>query len=287
MPSSSRARCGWAARTSSGWVNSRSVQPTSSSTLAPQHLGQRLVGVDDPAVVEPHQRHAGRGRLERLLEPPARLVEGTRLLLAVGDVAQPDHQSLLVGDVVARHVERGLDHDLAMVGGVHRELQRFDVVAVEAAADRPPTDRDRRRWPDRSRWVSTNSRRARSNIAERGGVARQHDAFGVDQQHRLGQFVEQPADLGLGRLDGRHPAPHALVLAAQVPHAEPERDHGDDADHHHHLVGPTFTQRGYASTPGETSHSRPAAFSWRRSNRAPPPSRHTGRRSTSGRPNEG
>ena len=35
MPSSSRARCGTAALTSSGWVNSRSVWPTSSSISTP------------------------------------------------------------------------------------------------------------------------------------------------------------------------------------------------------------------------------------------------------------
>ena len=46
--------------------------------VAAEHLGQRLVGVDDPPVVETHERHPGRRRLERLLEATAGLVECAR-----------------------------------------------------------------------------------------------------------------------------------------------------------------------------------------------------------------
>ena len=64
---------------------------------------------------------------------------------------------------------------------------------------------------------------------QRGGVGRQHDAVGVDQQHRLGQLVEQAPHLDLGGFDGGRRRAHAFVLAAQVPHAEGERDDGDNA----------------------------------------------------------
>ena len=55
--------------------------------LDAEHLGERLVGVDDPAVVDADERHAGRGRVERLLEPTPRLLERPRVLLALGQVA--------------------------------------------------------------------------------------------------------------------------------------------------------------------------------------------------------
>ncbi len=59
--------------------------------LEAEHLGERLVGVDDPAIVDADERHAGRGRVERLLEPTPRLLERPRVLLALGQVAQPQH----------------------------------------------------------------------------------------------------------------------------------------------------------------------------------------------------
>ena len=136
MPSSSRARCGSAARTSSGWVNSRSVQPTSSSTSQAEHLGQRLVGVDDPAVVEAHERHAGRRRLERLLEPTPRLVERPRLLLALGHVAQPEHHSPLraqlvgFGDLI---VSVGIVGAIGVAGTVEGRLDEHRPVIADEA----------------------------------------------------------------------------------------------------------------------------------------------------------
>ncbi len=207
--------------------------------VATQHLGQRLVGVDDATVVEPHQRHAGRRRLERLLEATPGLVEGTRLLLPLGHVAQPDDQPLLVvDDMVTRHVERHLDDHLAMPGGVHRHQQRVDVVPLEAALDGRPE-------PDLIVVAGLVDEVGLDELApgqvehlQRGGVGRQHDAGGIDQQHRFGQLVEQATDLGLGLFDGGQPAAHALVLAAQVPHAEGERGDGDDADDHDRLVSP-------------------------------------------------
>ena len=50
---------------------------------AAEHVGQRLVGIDDPAVVQAHERHAGRRRVERLLEAPARLLQRHRTPLTV------------------------------------------------------------------------------------------------------------------------------------------------------------------------------------------------------------
>ncbi len=50
---------------------------------APEHVGQRLVGIDDPAVVQAHERHAGRRRVERLLEAPARLLQRDRTPLPI------------------------------------------------------------------------------------------------------------------------------------------------------------------------------------------------------------
>ena len=55
-----------------------------------EHVGERAVGVEDRRVVEADERHAGRRRVERLLEAPPRLLERAHPLLALGDVAQAD-----------------------------------------------------------------------------------------------------------------------------------------------------------------------------------------------------
>ena len=70
-----------------------------------QHVGERLVGVDDPAVVQTDQRHAGRSGVERLLEPSARLLQRDRTPLAIAHVAQ-DHDERTIGQ--RRPVQRRL-----------------------------------------------------------------------------------------------------------------------------------------------------------------------------------
>ena len=126
---------------------------------------------------------------------------------------------------------------LRLSRAVHQELQRLDVGAGEAALDggRQPGMVVAARLIDE---VGVDEL-APGEIEhrQRGGVGRQHDAVDVDEQHRLGQFVEQAPHLRLGGLDGGDAPAHALVLAAQVPHAERERDDGDDADDDDHLVG--------------------------------------------------
>ena len=138
--------------------------------------------------------------------------------------------------MVTRHVERRLDDDLAIVGAVHEDLQRFDVGPGEAALDgcRQPGMVVATRLIDQMGVDEL----APGEIEHRQcrGVGRQHDTISVDEQHRLGQFVEQAPHLRLGGLHRGDAAVHALVLAAQVPHAERERDDGDAADDHHHLV---------------------------------------------------
>ena len=120
--------------------------------LDAEHLGERLVGVDDAAVVDPHERHPGRGGVERLLETATGLLERPRVLLALGQVAQTEHHSPfgaklvwyfeLVGRVVAAFadvvrvpgaVERRLDEYQAVVSDKSHRC-RFD----DLAGHRPP-----------------------------------------------------------------------------------------------------------------------------------------------------
>ena len=55
-----------------------------------QHLGQRAIGVDDGRVVEAHEGHSRRGGVERLLESPARLLEGLPAAFPLGHVEKAD-----------------------------------------------------------------------------------------------------------------------------------------------------------------------------------------------------
>jgi hypothetical protein len=139
--------------------------------------------------------------------------------------------------VVPRHVERGLDDDLSTVRAVHEDLQRFDLGAAEAALDRcrQPGVVLAARLIDEVRLDELAPREIEHRQCR--GIGRQHDAVGVDEQHRLGQLVEQAPDLRLFGLEGGDAATHAFVLAAKVPHAERERDDSNDTDDHHRLVG--------------------------------------------------
>jgi hypothetical protein len=58
-----------------------------------EHVGERLVGVDDAAVVESNEGHARRRRVERLLEPTPGLLERHGRASTIGDVTQQHHQS--------------------------------------------------------------------------------------------------------------------------------------------------------------------------------------------------
>ena len=214
--------------------------------VAPQHLGQRLVGVDDAAVVEPHERHPGRRRLERLLEATPCLIERPALLLSLGNVPQPHDQTPFAGRTpgVAREMERRLDHHPSGRPTEHLDLDRLDLIALEGALDGSP---------ELHLLVAVGvleqvalDQLATRQIEQRegGGVGAVHDVVGVDQQHRLGQFVEQATDLALGGLDRLELAAHLFRLPAAVPDAGDEHDDRDGAEaDHQQVLGTTHATR--------------------------------------------
>ena len=71
-----------------------------------EQVGERLVCVDDAVVGQPNQRHSGRRRVERLLEPPSRLLQRFRGPLPVADVAEDHHGA---APVVGNGVQGGFD----------------------------------------------------------------------------------------------------------------------------------------------------------------------------------
>ena len=203
--------------------------------LATQHFRQRLVGVDDATVVQAHQRHPGRRRLERLMEPAPRLVECPGLLLALGDVAEPHDEAtgLVEHRAVAWEMERCLDHHATGRPAVHLDLDRVDLVALEGALD------------GRSQLhlfvtvgvfeqVTVDHLLAgqieQCQCCRIGAV---HDVIGIHQQHGLGQLVEQTPHLTLRGLDGLQLATHPFGLPTVVPDAgEQHRDRQHtQADH--------------------------------------------------------
>ena len=221
MPSSSRARCGTAALHVVGVRELAERVPDELVDLDAEHLGERLVGVDDPAVVDAHERHAGRGRVERLLEPAPRLLECPRVLLALGQVAQTQHHPPL-----RARARSGSRTSLGASSRLRRcpsGLRARWNVASTSTDPSSPTRRTgagstispaiARRQPARSSSRSAASTRSRKNERiERGRfdaaqlgrrrVGRQHAAFGVEQHHRLGQLVEESPH---ARLGGGHP----------------------------------------------------------------------------------
>ena len=71
-----------------------------------EQVGERLVRIDDAIVGQPDQSHAGRRRMERLMEPTSSLLQRLGGPLTVADIAQDhDRPTQFVGD----GVQRGLD----------------------------------------------------------------------------------------------------------------------------------------------------------------------------------
>ena len=158
-------------------------------------------------------------RVERLLEAPAGLLQGPDAVLALGDVAQPD------------------DHAAVGLRGGGRRSPRPASPSPPACeqAEAPsagPAARDGRR----PATTSSSSRRRLDEVGERParrgrrraagelgglGVGAAHDAVVVERHHRLGQVVEQQAQLGLG-VD--QPIDRAVEVAGDAPRLEP----GDD-----------------------------------------------------------
>ena len=170
-----------------------------------EHVGERLVRIDDLAVVETHERHPGGRRMKGLLEAAARLLERDRTLLAVGDIVQ-DHDQRALGDGgtvqrrlgqvgTAGHVDH-LEHRQvparagAVVGaiiaavGVAAEFpalsDRAAVVVGDEAEERPPDQ-----IVDRS-----------SGQHRRPGVGRLDHPVFVETHHRIGKGIEELAELG-------------------------------------------------------------------------------------------
>ena len=104
--------------------------------------------------------------------------------------------------VLARQVERGLDHDPPIGASDHLDLDRVDVVTVERPLHRSPRD---------GLFVAVGVIEQVSVDEVAGGHVEHASSaaalvewtttVAVDEQHRLGEFVEQAPDLGLGRLD--------------------------------------------------------------------------------------
>ena len=88
---------------------------------AAQHVDQRVVDVDERAVGDRDERHAGGGVVEREAEPFAGTLEAVCLGDPLGDVAQGHDHAVGVED---GHVRIGLEQHLAAVGAVERERGR-------------------------------------------------------------------------------------------------------------------------------------------------------------------
>ena len=188
MPSSSRARYGGRGPQVLGVGDLADAAPDEVVDRAVEHVGERAVGVEDRRVVEPHERHAGRRRVERLLEAPPRLLEGADPLLALGDVAQADDHPV-VG--LAGPVDGGLDERRRRPVGVEqperrparrrgrcrpvrqpRRRGRCRRAGSTSSAERPPDERRRpgarsarRPW----RWRRARRRRRRATAPPRAG----------------------------------------------------------------------------------------------------------------------
>ena len=83
-----------------------------------EHVGERLVGVNDTTVIEAHERHARRRRLEGLLESVAGLIQRLALLKATGPITPAEQQGVISTGV---HGDRHLD--MRAVGALHPRLE--------------------------------------------------------------------------------------------------------------------------------------------------------------------
>ena len=208
---------------------SRMLWPTQLLDRPGEHVGERPVGVEDRRVVEAHEGHAGRRRVERLLEAPPRLLEGAHALLALGDVAQTDDDA---GVGLARPVDGRLDERRQRAVDVRQVERHRRGRAIGAPRRQPAGEVAAAGLVDELGERDADERRHRQPGELGGlGVGAAHDTVGVERDDRFGEVVEQQAQLGLGvdqALD------RAVEVAVDAPRLEPRdddrarREHGSD-----------------------------------------------------------
>ena len=185
-----------------------------------QHLGERAIGVDDRRVVEAHERHSRRRRVERLLETAPRLLEGAPPPLPFSDVEETDDRP--VGRPTRLVVGR-LDDGGCSVGA--RQPQRHTVdtrpparLGEPGVEVRPIPDLD-----ELAQWSSGERRRRTTGQLGGRAVRTPHPAGGIDRDDGLGKVVEEDAQLRLGvdqALD------RVMEVARDPPRLEPRDDDG-------------------------------------------------------------
>ena len=222
MPSSSRARWAAAARRSSGWVTSRMVRPTRSSTgrssmSASERLASRIVESSSRTSAIPVGAEWNACWNRRLACSSAR----TRSSRSVTS----RRRTMAPGLGVPWPVDRRLDERARRPVGVRQadgDRRRCPPAApvrqplVEVGARAPARRAPRNGWPVRS------ADRAAGQLGGLG-VGATDDAVVVDRQHRLRQVVEQEAQLGLG-VD--QPLDRPVEVGGDAPRLEPRDDDG-------------------------------------------------------------
>ena len=209
------------------------LRPSSSSTGRAEHVGERAVGVEDRRVVEAHEGHAGRRRVERLLEAPPRLLERPHALLALGDVAEPDDDAGvgLAGPVDGRLDERR--EGAVDVRQVERDGSRR---AVRTSGRQPPREVAAPRLVDELGERHADERRhGQPRELGRLGVGAPHDTVRIQRHHCLGEVVEQQAQLGLGVDEALDRAVQVTVDASRLQPRDDDggrRQQGDDDGGH-------------------------------------------------------
>ena len=164
--------------------------------------------------------------MEGLLKAPAGLVQRERLLLPLGDVAEPHDEALLEIEhrCVPWQVERGLDA-VALDGATDDfHLERLDVLALEGTMQcggqldlALAADVVHEVGVDHLAPIEIEHR-------QRCEVGGSHDAVTVDQHDGFGQLVEEAAHLGLGCFDQGQLVAHPDGLPTDVPDTHRERD---------------------------------------------------------------
>ena len=202
-----------------------------------QHVGQRAVGVDDRRVVEPHECHAGRRRVEGLLEAAPGLLQCPHPLLPLGDVAQADDHC---SAGLAWEVDVGLD-DRRRRSLRLQQPQREGRHGVTAPTSGQPL----------GELVAVLHQLVEPETDERAaarqlgglGVGAADDAVVVDRHDAFRQVVQEQPQLGLG-VD--QPVDGAVEVTGDPPRLEPRDDDrgdgeqgGDDrrGDHARRAVG--------------------------------------------------
>ena len=193
-----------------------------------QHLGERTVGVDDPRVVETHERHPGGRRMERLLEAPPRLLERAHVVPhARSRPAGARSRSPPRPSRPARGVGGHAIASTAIVEASTRASR--SVIGSGDTSSTSPWDSHTSSSTRSSASTSSASGRPTSSPTgspgELGhlGVDATHDALVVDGEHRLGQVVEQQAQLALGVDEALD---RAVEMTGDAPRLEPAHRHG-------------------------------------------------------------